>query len=81
MKRKILEGENAPVNESVKLTRAAQRVLEKLKNKPDMTIDEMTKELGIARGPVKRALKTLREKKIIRRIGSDKTGYYEVLKK
>ena len=72
---------NEPVNETVKLTRAAQRVLEKLKNKPDMTIDEITKELGIARETVKRALKTLREKEIIRRVGSDKTGYYEVLKK
>ena len=39
------------------------------------------KELGIARETVKRALKTLREKEIIRRVGSDKTGYYEVLKK
>ena len=46
-----------------------------------MTIDEITKELGIARETVKRALKTLREKEIIRRVGSDKTGYYEVLKK
>ena len=34
---------NEPVNEPVKLTRTTQRVFEKLKNRPNITIDEMTK--------------------------------------
>ena len=72
---------NEPVNEPVKLTKATQRVLECLKRKPDITINEIVEEVGVARETVKRALKTLRKKGIIQRIGSDKTGYYEVLKR
>lgn len=72
---------NEPVNEPVKLTKATRQVLECLKIKPDITIDTMVAEIGITRETVKRVLKTLREKGFIRRIGSDKTGYYEVLKK
>lgn len=71
---------NEPVNEPVKLTKTTQKVLDCLKRKPDITINEIVAEIGIARETVKRALKTLREKEIIRRIGSDKSGYYEVLK-
>ena len=71
---------NEPVNEPVKLTKATQRVLECLKRTPDTTIDTIVEEIGVARETVKRALKTLREKGIIRRIGSDKTGYYEIIK-
>ena len=70
-----------PVNEPVKLTKATRQVLECLKIKPDTTIDTMVAEIGITRETVKRVLKTLREKGFIRRIGFDKTGYYEVLKK
>ncbi len=72
---------NEPVNEPVKLTKATQQVLDCLKRKSDITIDAMVEEIGVARETVKRALKILREKGFIRRIGSDKTGYYEVLKK
>ena len=71
---------NEPVNEPVKLTKATQRVFKCLKRRPDITIEEMASETGVARETVKRALKTLREKGIIRRVGSDKTGYYEILK-
>lgn len=71
---------NEPVNEPVKLTKATQQVLECLKRTPDTTIDTIVEEIGVARETVKRALKILREKGIIRRIGSDKTGYYEIIK-
>ena len=56
-------------NEPVKLTKATRQVLECLKIKPDTTIDTMVAEIGITRETVKRALKTLREKGFIRRIG------------
>ena len=46
-----------------------------------MTIQTLVVETGVARETVKRALKTLREKGFIRRIGSDKTGYYEIIQK
>ena len=72
---------NEPVNEPVKLTKATQQVLECLKRKPDITINAIVEEGGVVRETVTRALKTLRKKGIIQRIGSDKTGYYEVLKR
>ena len=71
----------ASISFRIKFTKATQLVLECLQRKSDITIDAMVEEIGGARETIKRALKTLREKGFIRRIGSDKTGYYEVLKR
>lgn len=72
---------NEPVNEPVKLSKATKEVLDCLQKNPNMTIQTLVAETGVARETVKRALKTLREKGFIRRIGSDKTGYYEIIQK
>ena len=72
---------NEPVNEPVKLSKATKEVLDCLQKNPNMTIQTLVAETGVARETVKRALKTLREKGFIRRIGSDKTGHYEIIQK
>jgi len=41
----------------------------------------MSKKLKYGRETIKRDLKKLKELKIIKRVGSDKTGYWEVLYK
>ena len=68
-------------NEPVKLSKATKEVLDCLQKNPNMTIQTLVAETGVARETVKRALKTLPEKGFIRRIGSDKTGYYEIIQK
>lgn len=70
-----------PINEPVKLTKIAERVFGFLAKNPNATIDMLMIEIGVSRETVKRALKALRDKGYIRRVGSKKTGYYEILKR
>lgn len=41
---------------------------------------KMVEDLGISKRSIERAIKELRDKNLIRRVGSDKTGYYELNK-
>ena len=49
-----------------------------IKTNPKITLDELAMRLGKSRSTVARIIRQLREKGIIRRVGSDKAGYWEV---
>lgn len=70
---------NEPVNEPVKLTKSAKKVLQALKTNSESTIDEIATNISVSRETVKRSLKTLSEKGLIKRVGSDKTGHWEII--
>lgn len=70
---------NEPVNEPVKLTKSAKKVLQALKTISESTIDEIVTNISVSRETVKRSLKTLSEKGLIKRVGSDKTGHWEII--
>ncbi len=66
-------------NEPVKLNKSAKKVLQALKTNPESTIDEIAKSISVSRETVKRSLKSLSEKGLIKRVSSDKTGYWEII--
>ena len=66
---------NEPVNEPVKLTKSAKKVLQALKTNSESTIDEIVTSISVSRETVKRS--TLSEKGLIKRVGSDKTGHWD----
>lgn len=68
---------NEPVNEPVKLTKSAKKVLQALKTNSESTIDEIVTSISVSRETVKRS--TLSEKGLIKRVGSDKTGHWEII--
>ena len=70
---------NEPVNEPVKLTKSAKKVLQALKTNSESTIDEIATSISVSRETVKRSLKSLSEKGLIKRVGSYKTGYWEII--
>lgn len=51
-----------------------------IKENPNITLDELAEAIGKSRRTVARQVKQLQEEGVIRRIGSDKTGYWEVIK-
>lgn len=55
-------------------------LLSLIKSNPSITAAQIGKLLGISLSTAKRRLKTLKENGIIKRIGSDKTGTWEVIK-
>lgn len=70
-----LREQNAPV----KLNKTELAIYEKIVSNTSITIDELTETLSKDRRTITRNIKTLKEKCLIERIGSDKTGYWKVL--
>ena len=54
-------------------------MLQALKTNSESTIDEIATNISVSRETVKRSLKTLSEKGLIKRVGSDKTGHWEII--
>ena len=50
-----------------------------LKEMPESTKEELAQKLGRSRATITRQLQKLKEMNIVRRIGSDKTGRWEVV--
>ena len=81
------ENENITVNDTVnitqnitvKLSQNQQKIIELIKKNPAILQDQIAQTLGIARETVNRNMKKLQENKIIKRIGADKNGYWQIL--
>ena len=70
---------NVPVN--VPLNEVTAKILVLLRANPKATAQKMALALGVTDKTVKRHLKALREQGKIQRVGSDKTGYWELIGK
>ena len=58
-----------------------QKILDLIRENPYVTTKEMADSIGIIRRTVAKHIKSLQEKGIIKRIGPDKGGYWEVVEK
>lgn len=58
---------------------SVQKIVDFISENPNITTQEMANLLGINRSIVARHIKTLQEKGIIRRVGPDKGGHWEIL--
>lgn len=52
-----------------------------MRDNPNITIQQIMVKTTLSEPGVKKNLKQLKDKKIIKRIGSNKTGYWEVIDK
>ncbi len=67
---------NDPVNDPVKAS-----ILQQLQQKPNAKYNELAEKTGYSTATIKRKIKKLKDQGIIERIGSDKTGYWRIIKK
>lgn len=74
---------NAPANElvnaPVKLNNTQKLIIKLMKENNQVTQIELSKELKVNESTIKRNISKLKSKGMLRRIGSDKNGYWEVL--
>ena len=61
-----------------KVTVNQQKIIEAIKDNPYITQEELSQKIGIARKNIISNMKKLQEKNIIRRVGADKNGWWEV---
>ncbi len=60
------------------LTEGEKKILKLVKSNPNLTVDEMAREIGKSTSTVQRNIKSLNGKGFIKRVGSNKTGYWVV---
>ena len=76
----IIATENeVTVKVTQKVTVNQQKIIEAIKENPYITQDELSQKIGIARKNIISNMKKLQEKNIIRRVGADKNGWWEVI--
>ena len=66
------------INGAINLSKNEQAVLAAISANPHVSRSDLILSLGIGKGTIDRAMKVLKEKGILQRIGSNKTGYWQV---
>ena len=56
-----------------------QKILEEIKKNPSISRDELAEKCGLTSDGIKYNIRKLREKGIIKRVGPDKGGHWEVI--
>jgi predicted HTH transcriptional regulator len=77
-----IKHENDPIKDPIKqdeLSKREAEILKLLKQTPTLTRTKMAEILGCSDATVKRALKSMVEKNVIRRIGSNKKGEWIIV--
>ena len=62
-----------------KITVNQQKIIASIKNNPYITQEELAEIVGIARLNIIKNMKKLQEQNIIKRIGADKNGYWQII--
>ena len=70
---------NVTVNVTVKLTANQKYILGEFKNDPHITHEELAVKVGITRKSINENMKKLQQNGLIKRIGADKNGHWEVI--
>ena len=66
------------LNETVNVTEKERQLIQIIRKNKHISSQKMSKSLGVARSTITRMLKSLKDKGIVKRIGEDKNGYWEV---
>ena len=56
-----------------------QKILEEIKKNPSISRDELAEKCGLTSDGIKYNIRKLREKGIIKRVGPDKGGHWEII--
>lgn len=70
--------EKVTVKVAVKVTVNQRKIIEAIKNNQFITQENLAKIVGITRKSVQENMKKLQENHLIKRIGSDKNGFWQV---
>ncbi len=69
------------IGEETTTQKTVEKILALIKENPRITQKELSEKTGLTRRGIEWNLQQLKDKKIIRRIGPDKGGYWEITKK
>lgn len=64
-----------------KTQETTQKIIELMKSEPMIAIEELAEKCGLTRDGINYNIRKLKNKGVIRRVGPDKGGHWEVIKK
>lgn len=76
----INDGENDGVNKNEPINEPIKMILDIISEEPHLSKEYIADKIGKSRATVTRALAKLQNEGIIRRVGSNKTGHWEIIK-
>ena len=71
--------ENVGVNVGVKLSETQNKILSEIKSNPAITYRELALNVSKSEETIRRGVKFLVSNKLIKRVGSDKSGHLEII--
>lgn len=75
-----MKGKNVQINDDENLTKIEKQILELILEKPQITQINIANILKITPKTVQRGIATLKKEGMIERVGSNKKGYWKILK-
>jgi len=75
----IIKTEKVTAKVTVKVTVNQKKIIETIKNNPYITQEELANIVGITRKNIAINMKKLQENGLIKRIGADKNGYWQIV--
>ncbi len=72
---------NEVINGAINIPVTEQAVLSAIRKNPGITKTELQKVTSLGKSTIDRAIKALKEKCLIERVGSNKTGYWKIINK
>ncbi len=70
---------NEVINGAINISATEQAVLSVIRKNEKITKAELQKETSLGKSTIDRAIKALKEKRFIERVGSNKTGYWKII--
>ena len=78
VKREIKDGVKGEIKDGVKITKNQKYILLLIKENPNITATKLSETVGIKKRNIEKHLTYLKDIGLIERIGSDKTGYWQI---
>ena len=72
-------GNNSENGEAVRLNETQRKILDEIRNNPNITKEQLSIKICKGKTTIDNGIKFLRENGRLRRIGSNKNGYWEVM--
>ncbi|GKX27781.1 hypothetical protein SH1V18_02610 [Vallitalea longa] len=72
---------NEPINELINLSNTEQTIMNAITRNPKISKPKISKVYSISEATVKRTIDSLKKRGLINRIGSNKGGYWKIVKK
>lgn len=71
---------NDNVNDNVKITKNQQKIIDEIKKNSFATQEELSELVGITLANINRNMKKLQAQGVVKRVGADKNGHWEIIK-